>query len=193
MSRETASCAGDEPDGVEPFGGERAADEAVLQQQHRPQRAAAEDGHGQQRAAVEVGEVRVAGEAVVAGGVAHDQQFTHALGVAQHRHRHGGFVPGAADRDGVAVAAGCGQQPVLALGVPQQQVHAGGAGHRAEHLDHAGVQPVDAGLRAQRLGRGQDAEQVEGPGRDRAALLRQVNGLVAGQPGGRVGVGRRTG
>ena len=28
--------AGDELDGVEPFGGERAADQAVLQQQHRP-------------------------------------------------------------------------------------------------------------------------------------------------------------
>jgi hypothetical protein len=25
-------------------------------------------------------------------------------------------------------------------------VHAGGAGHRAEHLDHAGVQALDAGL-----------------------------------------------
>ena len=43
--------AGDELDGVEPVGGERAADEAVLQQQHRPQGAAAEDGHREQRAA----------------------------------------------------------------------------------------------------------------------------------------------
>ena len=36
--------AGDELDPVQPFGGERAAEEAVFQQQHRPQRAAAEDG-----------------------------------------------------------------------------------------------------------------------------------------------------
>jgi hypothetical protein len=33
--------AGDERDGVEPVGGERASDEPVLQQQHRPQA-----GHG---------------------------------------------------------------------------------------------------------------------------------------------------
>jgi hypothetical protein len=39
--------AGDELDSVEPFGGERGADEAVFQQQHRPQRAAAEDGQRQ--------------------------------------------------------------------------------------------------------------------------------------------------
>ena len=119
-------------------------------------------GHGQQRAAVQVGEVRVAGEPVVAGGVGHDQRFTGALDVAQHRHRQLVFVAGAADRGGAA--GGCGQQPVVAVVAPQQQVHAGGAGHRAEHLDDAGVQPVDAGLRAQRLGRGQDAEQVERPG-----------------------------
>ena len=62
--------AGDELDRVEPFGGERAADEAVLQHQHRLQRAAAEDRQGQQRAAAGVGEVRVAGEPVIAGASA---------------------------------------------------------------------------------------------------------------------------
>ena len=84
--------AGDEGDRVESVGGERGADEPVFQQQHRPQRAAAEDGHGQQRAAVEVGEVGVAGEAVVVGGVGDDQRFTGALDVAQHRQRHRVFV-----------------------------------------------------------------------------------------------------
>ena len=44
--------AGDERDGVEPVGGERAAQQPVLQQQHRPQATAAEDGHREQRAAV---------------------------------------------------------------------------------------------------------------------------------------------
>ena len=88
-----------------------------------------------------------------------------ALDVAQHRHRHRG-LPGRR-RDRGRLPAGRGQQPVAAVVAPQQQVHAGGAGHRAEHLDHAGVQPLDAGLRAQRLGGGQDAEQVDRPGRDR--------------------------
>ena len=37
---------------------------------------------------------------------------------------------------------------------------------RGKHLDHAGVQPFDVGLRAQRLGRGQDGEQVDHPRRD---------------------------
>ena len=50
--------------------------------------AAAEDRHGQQRAAVGPGEVRVAGEAVVAGRVRHHQRLTGPLDVAQHRHRH---------------------------------------------------------------------------------------------------------
>ena len=36
--------AGDQLDGVEPFGGERAADEPVFQQQHRLQATAVEDG-----------------------------------------------------------------------------------------------------------------------------------------------------
>ena len=45
--------AGDQLDRVRALGGERAADQPVLQQQHRPQAAAAEDRHGQQRAAVE--------------------------------------------------------------------------------------------------------------------------------------------
>ena len=58
--------------------------------------------------------------------------------------------------------------PVL---VPQQQVHAGGAGHRAEHLGHAGVQPADAGLRAQRLRRRHDSEQVDRSRSDYGAAL----------------------
>jgi hypothetical protein len=62
---------GDELDRVEPFGGERAAQEPVFQHQHRPQRAAAKHGQGQQRAAAGAGEVRVAGEPVIAGGIAH--------------------------------------------------------------------------------------------------------------------------
>jgi len=64
---------GDEGDCIEAVGGERAADQPVFQQQHRAQRAAAEDGHGQQRAAGRVGEVGVAGEAVVGAGVGHEQ------------------------------------------------------------------------------------------------------------------------
>ena len=100
------------------------------------------------------------------------------------------FAAGAADRDGAVFAAGCGQQPVLPVVAPQQQVHAGGAGHRAEHLGHAGVQPADAGLRAQRLRRGQDAEQVDRSRRHRGAALGDQRPAVAG---GRVGLGRRAG
>ena len=147
--------------------------QSVLQQQHRLQPAAAEDRHGQQRAAVEVGEVRVAGEAVVVGGVGDDQRLTGALDVAQHRHRHRVLVAGAGDRG--SAAGGCGQQPVVLVVAPQQQVDAGGAGHRAEHLDHPGVQPLEAGLRAQRLGGGQDAEQVERAGRDRRARPAEIS------------------
>ena len=55
---------------------------------------------------------------------------------------------------------------------------AGGAGHRAEHLDHARVQPVDAGLRAERLRRGQDPEQVDRPGRDRRAVVGKISASV---------------
>ena len=174
---------GDERDGVEPVGGERAAQEPVFQQQHRPQAAPAENGHREQRAAVQVGEVRVAGEPVITGGVGHDQRFTRALHVAQHRCRQLVLVAGAADRGGAA--GRCGQQPVVVVVVPEQQVDAGGAGHRAEYLDHARVQPVDAGLRAQRLRRGQDAEQVQGPGADPGAATRNVGGLVDAD--GRVG------
>ena len=53
--------------------------------------------------------------------------------------------------------------------------------------DHAGVQPVDAGLRAQRLRRGQDAEQVDRSGRDRGAAPGKITGLVGAVAGGRVG------
>ena len=125
---------GDEGDRVEAVGGERAADQPVFQQQHRAQRAAAEDGHGQQRAAGGVGEVGVAGEAVVGGGVGHEQGLLGAVDVAQHGHRGGVFA--AVDRGG---AAGGGGEPVVVLVAPQQQAHAGGAGHRAEHRGDAGV------------------------------------------------------
>ena len=46
----------------------------------------------------DVGEVGVAGEAVICGGVVHDQRLPRPLDVAQHRHRHRAFVAGAADR-----------------------------------------------------------------------------------------------
>ena len=101
--------AGDEVDRVQPPGGERGADQPVFQQQHRPQRAAAEDRHGQQRAAVGISEVGVAGEPVVTGGVVDDQRFTGPLDVAQHRHRDRAFVACVAGRFGAA--AGRGQQP----------------------------------------------------------------------------------
>ena len=71
--------AGDQLDRIEPFRGERAPDQAVLQQQHRPQRVAAEDGHRQHRTAVDIREVRVAGESVVAGGVVDHQRLAHPL------------------------------------------------------------------------------------------------------------------
>ena len=73
--------------------GERVADQAVLEHQQRLQRAAADDRHGQQRAGVDAGEVRVAGEAVVAGGVADDQRFPRPLDVAQHGHRNRVLAP----------------------------------------------------------------------------------------------------
>jgi hypothetical protein len=92
--------AGDEPDGVEPFAGERATQQPVFQQQHRPQATPAEDGDREQRTAVQVGEVRVPGEPVITGGIGHDQRFTRALHVAQHRHRQLVLVAGAPDRGG---------------------------------------------------------------------------------------------
>src|SRR4029079_17394363 len=48
-----------------------------------------------------------------------------------------------------------------------------------------GVQPVDTGLCAQRLRRGQDAQQVQGPGTDLSAATRTVGGAVDAD--GRVG------
>ena len=69
--------------------------------------AAADDRDGQERAGVDAGEVRVAGEAVVAGGVGDDQRLPRPLEVAQHGHRNR-----------VLVAR---QQPVLPLVAPQQQ------------------------------------------------------------------------
>ena len=171
--------------------GERGADQAVFQQQHRPQRAAAEDGHGQQRAAGDVGEVRVAGEPVVSGGVADDQRFARPLDVAQHRHRHRAFVAGAAGRYGAPPGAGSSQScrssshssrwtpvaPVIALSTS----------------DHAGVQPADAGLRAQRLRRRQDPEQVDRSGRDGGAAMGKIGGLLAGGWRPRRLAGRRAG
>ena len=90
LSRDTASSQAMSWNRVQPPGRERGADQAVFQQQHRPQRPAAEDGHGQQGAAVNPGEVRVAGKPVVAGGVGHDQGLACPLGVAQHRGRRYG-------------------------------------------------------------------------------------------------------
>ena len=55
--------------GVETVGGESPTDQPVLQQQHRPQHASAEDRNSQQRAAVGIGEVGVASEAIITGGV----------------------------------------------------------------------------------------------------------------------------
>jgi hypothetical protein len=123
--------AGDELDRVEPLGGERPADEPILQQQHRPQGSAAEDGQGQQRAAGEAGEVRVAGEAVVAGRVVHDQQLARTLHIPEHRCGPVAFLTGAGGR---AVRT---RQPVLLVLTPQPQLYAGGTGHRAEYLDDA--------------------------------------------------------
>jgi len=79
----------------------------VFQQQRRLHQAAAEDGYGQQRAAGDPGEVRVAGEPVVAGRVSHDDRLTHPLGVSQHRHRHRGLS--AAERSGREIASWGGQ------------------------------------------------------------------------------------
>ena len=142
--------AGDERDRVEPLGGERAAEESVLQQQHRPQRAAAEDRHGQQRAAAGVGEVGVAGEAVVVGGVGDDAAARRCAGRSAAPTAGRWLVAGA---DRAAAPAGAGSSQSLAVVVPQQQVHGGGAGQRAEHLDHAGVQPLQAGLASSAPGR----------------------------------------
>ena len=133
---------GDQVDALQPFGGERAPEEAVLEQEHRSERAAGDDRHGQQRARADGREVRVAGEAVVGGGVAHDQRLTGSLHVAQDGHRQRALV--------TALAGFGGYQPRLAVVAPQHQFHAGGAGHVAEHLDDARVQPLDAGLRAER-------------------------------------------
>ena len=166
-------------------------DEAVFRQQHRPRHASGEDGQGQQGAAGEVGEVEVAGDAVVAGGIAHHQRLTQPLGVAQHRHRHRVGVPATADRDGVT--AGCGQQLVVLIVAAQQQAHTGGAGHRAGHLDDAGVQAFDAGLGAECLRGRQDAEQVERAGGDRRPLVANIGGLIAAVDGDRVGSGSQGG
>ena len=127
----------DQRDRGRAFGGERTPEEMVLEQQHRVQPVPTDDRYGRHRAAAEVGEVRVAGEAVVVSGVGDDQRLTGALGVAQHGHRHRVLVAGAADRDGGT--AGDGEQPVALVVAPQQQVHVRGTGQRAEHLGDAGV------------------------------------------------------
>jgi hypothetical protein len=62
-------------------------------------------------------------------------------------------------------------------------VHLGGTGHRAEHVDHPGVQAFDARLGAQRLRRGHDAEQVERAGRHGGPAVRQVGGWTRGGVG----------
>ena len=183
---------GDEHDGVEPVGGERAADEPVLQQQHRPQLAAAEDRHGQQRAA----------------GRGRRSRGRGRTGRRRWR-RPRPAVPGCAGRSAPPTSAPARSRPVPLTGtvpparpraaasrgvlVPQQQVDAGGAGHRAEHLDDPGVQAVDAGLRAQRLGGGQDAEQVDRAGRDARALRWRRQRAGRRRSGGGVGRGRRVG
>jgi hypothetical protein len=97
------------------------------------------------------------------------------------------FGAGAGDGRG-GPAIGYGQQPVLPLVAPQQQMDAGGAGHRAEHLGHARVQPSDACLRAERLGRGQDAEEVDRPGRDGRAVTGGITALGVALRGGLRGV-----
>jgi hypothetical protein len=82
-----------------------ATDETVFQQQNRARPAAAEDRDSQQRAVCDAGEVRVAGEAVVADGIVEDQRFRHPLDVSQHGHRDSGFVAGTARRGGGGGAA----------------------------------------------------------------------------------------
>ena len=167
---------GDQLDRVQPLGRERVAYETVLEYQQCLQHAAADDRDGQHRAGAEAGEVGVAGEAIVADGIAHDQRFARPLDVSQHGHRDRWFV-GAVSRDGTAGAARR-EQPVLPRVAPQQQVDAGGAGHRAEHLDHPSVQPFDVRLRAERLGGGQDPEQVDRPGRDGRPVEKGLAGSV---------------
>ena len=65
---------------------------------------------GQQRAAIGVSKVRVAGEPVVTGSVGHDQEARGSAGRRERRHRRRAFPAGAA---GHGAAARCGQQPVL--------------------------------------------------------------------------------
>jgi hypothetical protein len=96
----------DERDRVEPVGAERAAQQPVLQQQHRPRATPTEDGYREQRAAGQVGEVRVAGEPVIPGGIGHDQRITGALDIAQHRCRQFVLVTGTADRGGATARGG---------------------------------------------------------------------------------------
>jgi hypothetical protein len=70
---------------------------------------------------------------------------------------------------------------------PEKVVPCAKCSHRAQHVDHAGVQPLDAGLRAQRLGRGKHAEQVECSGRDHNAPMGKIAGQDGALPCGRVG------
>ena len=149
-------------------------------------RAAAEDGHGQQRAAVEVGEVRVAGEAVVAGGVGHDQRFTGPLDVAQHRHRHCVFVAGAADR------RRCRRRVRAAASRAGRRSTAAGARRWRRSSRRA---PRPRGRAAGRCWSRElsacDADRMPSrssvPVRDRGAAARTIGGLVVAA-GGRVGL-----
>ena len=88
----------------------------------------------------------------------------------------------ASDRDSPAPHR---QQPVLPILAPQHQLHASRTRHRAQHLDHPRVQPLDAGLRAQRLRRRQDPKQIDRPARHR--------GSAGGSVGAPAGAFRRTG
>ena len=119
--------AGDEGDHVDPVGGERAADQPVLQQQDGPERAAAEDRYGQQRAAVEVGEVGSRGRTGRRGW----RRPRPAVRARAGRSAAPTSEPRTPGRvhDRCRLPARHGQQPVALVAV-QQQVHAGGPGHR---------------------------------------------------------------
>jgi len=66
------------------------------------ERPAAGNRDAEQRARIKVRELRIVREAVIRGRVGHDQRFTDALGVSEHRHRYGGVVFGVADDKGAA-------------------------------------------------------------------------------------------
>ena len=157
-----AELPGDQHDGVEPVGGERAASDAILEHGHGPQRAARHDRQHRERAYVEHSHVWIAGEPIVATGVVHQQRLERPLGVPDGGHRDQSLVPG--------------------LAAAEQDLNLRRSRHRAEDLDQARRETIGFGLGAQRPGRFEHRAKVDRVGGDAHRRAPPRRGAVEGGP-----------